>query len=106
MHYDRGGKSITMEEWALKLNDPGYCLVNRNVIVTLSDRYRISTVWIGADYSYGNGTPIIFETMIFTTDDLLTDWCWRYATEKEAWIGHAHVVAMVEDYLINGKLPD
>lgn len=39
--------------------------------------YRISTVWLGLDYQYGNGPPLIFETMVFRRATWRTWWqCW------------------------------
>jgi len=50
------------------------------------DNIRVSTVFIGLDYSFGGGPPLIFETMIFGgPHDQYTD---RYSTLKEALQGH------------------
>lgn len=52
---------------------------------------RISTVFLGLDHSFGEGPPLIFETMIFGgAYDQFQD---RYTTWKQAEAGHKRVVA-------------
>lgn len=65
---------------------------------TLEDGTFISTVFLGVDHRFfGDGPPIVFETMIFYPkgDDL--DWGgadqWRYATWDQALAGHDQAVA-------------
>lgn len=61
---------------------------------------RISTVFLGLDHSYGDGAPILFETMIFGGDfDGSQE---RYCTKAEAAIGHERWVA----YIKSGAKPD
>lgn len=48
---------------------------------------RISTVWLGLDHSFGGREPLIFETMLFPSNDMD-----RYSTEKEATEGHKRFV--------------
>ena len=38
---------------------------NRTVAKTDIGNVHISTVFLGIDYSFGNGPPLLFETMIF-----------------------------------------
>ena len=65
--------------------------VNRKVAETEVGDARISTVFIGLDHSFGNGDPLLFETMIFggPRDDHMR----RYATWDDALIGHHEMVA-------------
>lgn len=61
----------------------------------------VSTVWLGLDHRYGDGPPLIYETMVFrledgkqpTFEDIYSE---RYSDRKEAADGHARVVAMIE----------
>ena len=60
----------------------------------------VSTVWLmGIDHNFGDGPPILFETMIFGGE-----WgseCRRYATEEQAMRGHLEAV----DNLRSGRAP-
>ena len=38
---------------------------DRHVAVTMVDGIRVSTVFLGLDHNWGDGTPVLFETMIF-----------------------------------------
>lgn len=59
----------------------------------LPDGKRVSTVFLGLDHNYGNGLPLIFETMVFPSEgdssDLDMD---RYSTEEQALEGHKRMV--------------
>jgi hypothetical protein len=67
---------------------------------------HVSTVFLGVDHRFGNGRPILFETMVFyrcpihrggrTTDDEIQE---RYCTWLEAEAGHRRVVAEVRQNL-------
>jgi hypothetical protein len=46
--------------WALKFEDP-----NRQVRLDKRNDVIVSTVFLGTDHSFGNGPPLLFETMIF-----------------------------------------
>ena len=54
----------------------------------------VSTVWLGMDHSFGDGPPLIFETMVFGGE--LDQECDRYTTEEQAQQGHAAMVARVQ----------
>ena len=78
----------------------------------------VSTVWLGSDMAFGDGTPLIFETMAFDqtarakrdawyqehgmvaspeTDTWAHDQeCDRWSTEQEALDGHWHVVEAIK----------
>ena len=91
--YDRQGNKLELMEWARLFEDKKYCRVAETI---LPDGKRVSTVWLGLDHQFGDGPPLIFETMIFSddiegdSDDLDMT---RYSTEAEAITGHE---AMVE----------
>jgi hypothetical protein len=63
---------------------------------TLPDGRWLSTVFLGFDHQYGAGPPLLFETMLFKSeDDLQESYCRRYATWDEAAAGHRRVRARV-----------
>jgi len=100
-YYDLAGQPIDGDQWmALKLarlrgggewstpdDDP------TRVGLTQHHGVVVSTTWIGIDHSWGQGPPVIFETMVFGGDlDGEQD---RYATIEEARAGHHAMVARV-----------
>lgn len=102
MYYDKQGKEITAEEFS-RLHTPEYATVCR----TESNGWLISTVWLGIDHSFGDSTPIIFETMIFRpgADDspsLDEVYCSRYSTENEAMDGHVRAMKWLIEELVTG----
>jgi len=92
MYYDRNGEPLAdTAAWGVLFHDRSYQRVARTV---LPSGILISTVWLGIDHNFsGNGPPIIFETMVFDSEESLTDLdvC-RYATEVEALFGHEVMV--------------
>ena len=56
----------------------------------VSPAIRVSTVFLGVDHGWGDGPPLIFETMIFR--DGSGEECWRYTTRAEALAGHARAL--------------
>lgn len=56
----------------------------------IGDRFTVSTVWLSIDHRFGDGPPLIFETMVFGEpyDQELQ----RYSSEEEAMRGHLAVV--------------
>ncbi len=54
----------------------------------------VSTVFLGIDYSFGEGAPVLFETMVFGGSmDQEMD---RYLTWDEAMVGHKKMVERVK----------
>jgi hypothetical protein len=51
----------------------------------------VSTVFLGLDHSFGEGAPILYETMVFIDGESNGEQ-WRYATKEEALEGHAEVI--------------
>jgi hypothetical protein len=75
--------------------------------------WRISTIFVGVNRRFmGEGPPLVFETMIFRTDETYEDadtkapagqeelnlWQARYSTWDEALSGHAIAVDLVKLY--------
>jgi len=57
---------------------------------TLSKDIRVSTVFLGLDHQFGDGPPLLFETMVFGGEHDQDQW--RYSTWDEAEAGHRVVV--------------
>jgi len=73
---------------------------NRRVAETEGEdslgKWRLSSVCLGLDLSWGDsGPPILFETMLFRMDHDAPDDqdCWRFATWDEAMSHHRRKVA-------------
>jgi hypothetical protein len=97
LYYDRGGQPISLDEWSKLMEDPEYRRIGLDEI----GPYRVSTVWLGLNHSWssivgGPDIPIIFETMVFGSDEQE-----RYATEPQARCGHARMVALVKGWGTN-----
>lgn len=72
-----------------------YESADRKVASSMVGDIRISTVFLGLDHGFGDGPPILFETMVFGgTHDQYQD---RHCTWSEACDGHAMAVSMVKD---------
>lgn len=57
----------------------------------------VSTVFLGLDHQWGQGPPLLFETMVFSDDEGLDDYQDRCSTWEQALLMHAHTVAAVND---------
>jgi hypothetical protein len=87
-------------KWAAFLGD----IARRTVAKTvLADGTRVSTIFLGTDHQFGDGPPLLFETMIFHGDPGTGDECWRYPTRAEALEGHAAAVAGYEEQVAARK---
>lgn len=58
---------------------------------------RVSTVFLGLDHRFGDGPPVLYETMVFAEGrtSAWDDYQERYATAAEAALGHRRVVEAV-----------
>ncbi len=56
---------------------------------TLPNGLRVSTVFIGIDHNWGDGEPLLFESMVFGLDDEVQE---RYSTYEQAEEGHRKLV--------------
>jgi len=89
-YYDREGKIISQEDWAIKFQNYLYKIVRKSEILDL----EVSTVWLGTDFRLNeSGPPIIFETMVFGSEGTVwEDYQARYETEEEAVADHERIV--------------
>ncbi len=60
----------------------------------ISPDVTVSTVFLGNYHNFGDGPPLIFETMVFGGS--LDEACERYSTEEQARAGHDEMVRAVE----------
>jgi hypothetical protein len=96
--YGRDGQPIDATTANRLLGDMDYSRVALTRIASSSDsgiEYVISTVWLGCNYNWDDGPPIIFETMVFGGSKGQDQACYRWSTEQGAQAGHAEVVATV-----------
>lgn len=90
-YYDRQGNPITFKEWVEQFERTADKVVEQ----TQTDNGFVSTVWLGLSHQFGDGPPLIFETLVFEgTMDGEMD---RYSTEEQARAGHAEMVARVKE---------
>ena len=58
-YYDRDGNPIGIEQFGRLLVDEAY----HRIELVEHNGVRVSTVWLGIDHNYGDGPPVIFESM-------------------------------------------
>lgn len=96
--YDKEGNPLLTDdalggssEWERKMDEIEKLLSDKNYKIikqewTPDKKYWVSTVWLGLDYNYGEGPPLIFETMVFKDGEERE--LERYSTQEEALRGH------------------
>lgn len=89
MFYDRDGLPLDLMVWARKFEDWEY----KRVAFDEADGVEVSTVWLGLDHNWGDGRPLIFETMVFGGPH--NEEQWQYSTEAEALAGHERACGLV-----------
>ena len=67
---------------------------DRHVAADKIGDVRVSTVFLGLDHSWGDGPPLLFETMIFEGPH--DGYQERYSTWEQAEEGHKRAVKMVQ----------
>ncbi len=67
---------------------------NRSVRFDEIDGVSISTVFLGMDHSFGGGTPLLFETMVFGGEH--DGYTLRYETMEQAIVGHKITTDLVD----------
>lgn len=58
-------------------------------------KHYVSTVFLGSDHNWGDGPPLLFETMVFGPGDLFDDECERCTTRAQAIAGHETMCQLV-----------
>lgn len=106
MYYDRAGTPCSIEDYARSFE-----LINRRVALTKvtggnpPHTWEVSTVHLGLDHGYGDGPPLIFETMVFDPEGVGGELD-RYSTEQQAREGHAAMVVQVAATMSNPVVLD
>jgi hypothetical protein len=89
--FDFDGEPIeTFREWCALFASP-----ERLVAFDVLGDVEVSTVWLGIDYSFGRGVPLIYETMVFGGE--LHEVGERYPNRIAAQAGHDRWVAAVRE---------
>jgi hypothetical protein len=92
-YYDKQGNRLARGQYLelLETIGPDY----KQVAVTEIGDVLISTVWLGMDHGYGDGEPMIFETMQFGGEcDSDME---RYSSLEEAQAGHDAWVRRIQE---------
>ena len=93
-YYNIHGQAISADQWVGRDRraDPesDWAKAHRKTSVEDSE---VSTVWLGIDHQYGDGPPLIFESMVFGGG--LDQEQVRYSTLAEAHAGHDALVERV-----------
>lgn len=110
MHYvlDKDGNPVKEPDlltWARWLETGERKLAYDEIKVPGHPNTRVSTVFLGIDYAFGGGKPILWETMVFAQDGWAEEECRRYGTRAAALAGHAIMVAEVMELIKVGKWP-
>lgn len=89
-YYILDGKELfevsNITSWALQFEQADRVVEQ----TTLGEGVRVSTVFLGLDHRFGEGPPLLFETMVFGGERDGDQW--RYSTWDEAAAGHEAVV--------------
>ena len=64
----------------------------------------VSTVFLGVDHQFGDGPPLLFETMIFTDGDGGNE-MWRCSTWLEAEAQHGRMVKELTERIQGARRP-
>lgn len=78
----------TLDEWAKFFENREA----RRVARTELPGHVVSTVFLGLDHQFGDGPPLLFETMVFPEDSSGEVDMDRYSTWEEAEKGHRRMV--------------
>jgi hypothetical protein len=78
-----------LPEWTKDAENREYKVVKQE---TLPNGYWVSTVWLGLNHNFGEGPPLIFETMVTDPAGKWEDYQERYSTEEEAMKGHKRAI--------------
>ena len=83
-----------LNTWTKWLETPQRIVEDTQLIDAAGNHVRICTAFLGVDVSFGDGEPILFETVVLGGP---YDWeLYRYGTWEEAEEGHAAVAQRCE----------
>ncbi len=87
---DRVAYPVELLEWAAWYGSHVRVVSQTNIVT-----YYVSTVSLGLDHSYGDGPPLIFETLVRNVDRN-AEIMWRYTSWKQARSWHRFIVRHLE----------
>lgn len=90
---NENGDPVVCEDliaWAKWFERPGLRMVALDEIGDVA----VSTVFLGLNYAFSGGPPVLWETMIFGGEH--DEYQERYTNRQDALTGHAKAVAMVK----------
>ena len=97
-------KCDDLMKWANWFENADRKVAKTIIDIRLHNEISVSTVFLGLDHNFGEGTPILFETMIFGGKfDQEMD---RYSTWDEAVKGHEKMVAKAKSHFCQHKAVD
>lgn len=95
LYFDRKGRPISaFQMHLLRASRPDYYRVGQDQLLGGLGPVEVSTVWMGLNHAFRSDRLEIFETMLFS-DGELDGSTWRYATLRQAEIGHRRVVRCI-----------
>ncbi len=93
LNEDKTYRPCESDEWSTQFEN-----IDRAVRDDIIGGVRVSTVWLGVDHNFYGGSPLLFETMVFSTPKDLNDiYMKRYTTWDEAVEGHNRAIKWVRD---------
>jgi hypothetical protein len=84
LYYGVNGEPITLEQWGEIMEDVEQKVVKQDRVNGL----LVSTVWLGMNHNFGEGEPLIYETMVFPEGSWEEMYMERYTTREQAIAGH------------------
>lgn len=108
MYFGLDGQPITREQWAQTFDDIKSRRIGQQTVGYGPGKKWVSTVWLGLNHQFGDGLPLIFESMVFQHGygwrkrfGYCHEVCQeRYPTKQDAIMGHR---LLVEKYTYNRK---
>jgi hypothetical protein len=88
-------REIPILEYGERIARREECIVARDELA--DGRVLVSTTWIGLDHQFGEGPPLIYETMIFYEGYDGGLWQTRHTYRADALAGHAEALAWARD---------
>lgn len=86
---------MTWAKWFKDKTNPGRITAHTDI-----GEVSVSTVFIGIDHNFGEGEPLLWETMIFGSDKKeIENYQERYATLKEAEKGHKKAIEFIKEII-------
>ena len=82
---------VSFEEWIFHSDEESW----RVGLTDCGNNVTVSTVFLGLNHNWGDGEPLLYETMVF--GGKLHDETERYTTVEQAREGHERMVQRVKD---------